>query len=231
MNISEIYDQHKKPIIIAGVNVIAIVIIITGVVALKRASAGPIPPPEKAPTQDVVNFISSPRYTSQSSAFKLQYMQKTLNRYYSPQGVQNLSQELDKLPDHKIVQLRDNVMDSMALQITSESRVYNNTRNRQDRKRFIDRKIQQLDAFRSMVTGRGSSIGQASIIKSGRGGSAPNISAKPAMSKNLPADPPQLLKMALDRNKPADRAMAERYVFDLQQRAQQLKSYSAQKKQ
>jgi hypothetical protein len=227
MDFVEIYNQHKKTILIVGANIVGVLAIILLVVILKWVADGPVPTPDKAPPQDVVKYLASPNFSEKSDSFKLQYVQRTLNTYYSPQGVQQLSQALDKLTETQTVQLRDNVVSAMGLQIVEDSKAYRNLTTTSEKRVFIDAKLRQMDALRSMVIGQPSSFGGSGVIRrpsEGGGFSGPNLAAKPGMSNNIPSDPTGLYKAFLDRNKPSDRAMMEHYVNDIQSRVQQQKA-------
>ncbi|MFA5864553.1 MAG: hypothetical protein WC975_07675 [Phycisphaerae bacterium] len=225
MDFVDIYNQHKKTILIVAANLVGMLVIILLVVILKWVAEGSVPVPDKAPPQDVVNYLASPKFSEQSDASQLQYMQQTVNTHYSPQGVNQLSQAIDKLSESQRVQLSNNFVNVMGLQTVEDSKVYQNLKTKGEQRTFIDSKLQQWDALRSMVTGQPSSAGGVIHRPSGSGGfSGPNLAAKPGMSKNIPSDPPGMYKMFLDRNKPSDRAMMETYIKDIQQRIQQQKA-------
>lgn len=232
--ITRFVTNHRRTLTIVGINVAGVLFIVLLIAGLNRAVAGPAPEPEHASAPQVLEYLASSGMKAQSNAFKLQYVRKALDYYTaSPERMQQFEQSLDTISDAQAEQLKENIFDATKEQFMQDAQEYYTLRTPQQKRNYIDGKVRQWSAVRSMVSGRSSSLGGSSRgggIGGGGGGGGRNVAANPKLTRNVPMDASGAVRELVSRSNPGERAKLETYLGDVQNRVQQLKAYQAQRR-
>ncbi len=232
MDWANLFFKYRKAIIIAVINIVGLIIILGGVWLVKIAAVGPIPDPETAPPQKVVQFLSDDKISILPSSTKRRYLRKTIQYYSSsPARRRQFTQAISKLPDYRLKQLKENLFGAAKDQVVEYAKEYSQLESYEQRCAYIDRRLGELRSLEAVVKGKphhssdSISIGADKGKQRSTGGKSagPDLTKDPRLAKGVPTSPGGIYKKFIEKTKPADRARLETFVNDVQARIQQLK--------
>ncbi len=226
LDLAGLFVRYRKAIIIIGINIVGLIVIFGGIHLIRIAAVGPIPDPQKAPPEKVVNFLSDEKVIILPKTTKRKYLEKVI-RYYSasPDRRIRFTKAIHNLPDSRIRQLKENLFSVAKDQVVDYAREYSRLRSFSERKAYIDQKIGELKSLEAVVKGKSVHASKRHGIGGGRKGTmGPDLTKDARLAKDVPTSPGGIYKKFIEKTRPADRARLETFVNDVQARVKQLKA-------
>ena len=209
MDLATIWVRYKRPITIAGANVLGLMVILLAVTLMRTGIVISKPPdPVRASERKVAKYLASPKMSRLPKNDRQQYMMKVARYYDQPQRRARFSREVEQLSDFELRQLRDNVFEVAKEQAVKDSQVYNSLAPQQ-RQDFIDQKLNEVLNIETMIRGNDLNTDPTRI---------------PRLVKTVPKKPNAAYSMFLAKTNPKERSKVQTYVTALQDRNEQLRA-------
>jgi hypothetical protein len=234
MDITDFFVKYKKAIILVGVNLLGLLLLLGAVKLLTRYAAGPMPNPETATEKEIVNYLAQPAVQMLPKSSQVDLYKRTWASI-TPDKLERFNQAIGDLNDSQAIQFRENAVECGKQVVLDYAKEYAALTTKRDKRAYLDQKIREMGAARSMLTGRsdnlsggGSGLGNGVGNNKSGGGrqGGPNLAANKNLNKNLPATPAGAYRSFLDQTNPSERAKMETYINDVQNRIGELKSIS-----
>jgi len=222
MDLASTFFKYRKAIIIVAINIAGLLVIFGGIYLIRIAAVGPIPDPQTSSPQKVVEFLSDEKVIILPKTTKRKYLEQVI-RYYSasPQRRLKFTKAIHNLPDSRIRQLKENLFSVAKDQVVDYAREYSRLESYQQRKAYIDQRLNELKSLEAVVKGKPM---HSSRGKSSKGQKGVDLTKDARLAKDIPTSPGGIYKKFIEKTRPADRARLETFVNDVQSRAKQLKA-------
>jgi hypothetical protein len=221
MDITEFVARNKRMITIVAINVVGVILLIWLVSFLMSSAAGELPSPN-APTSEIVKSLANDGWKLQPKDKKLTYVNNLIDVYArSPQKRDEFVEYVNKLPDWKVAQIQDNIVDVAKDQIVQDATEFSRLTTESERVSFINSKIGKMNGLRNMFRGQ-SSRGSYSN-KNGKAGSDGPDLAKSKLAQGVSTEPNAVYSKVLDNSSPAERAKVDTYISKVEGQIQKLK--------
>ena len=225
MDLTEFVVKYKRIITIAGINVLGILLLILLVSFLKSSAAGDLPSPQAPPSQ-IVKSLADDGWKLQPRQARLEYVNGLIEVYAaSPTRCEQFVEEINKLPDWKVAQVQDNIVEVAKDQIVQDALEFSRLQTPQEKENFINSKIQHMSNLKRMLRGQSSGGNAPGRIAQGQGrpGSAGPDIAKSKLAKDVPVEPTKIYNKVLEKSSPAERAKVDNYISTVEGQMQRLK--------
>ncbi len=225
LDLAGIFSKYRKAIIIIAINVIGLIVIFGGIYVIRIAAVGPIPDPRTSSPEKVVEFLSDEKVIILPKTTKRKYLEQVI-RYYSssPQRRIQFTKAIHNLPDSRIRQLKENLFSVAKDQVVDYAREYSRLESYQQRKAYLDQKLNELKSLEAVVKGKPIRSGRGKAVNVGKKNMGLDLTKDKRLAKDIPTSPGGIYKKFIEKTRPADRARLETFVNDVQARAKQLKA-------
>jgi hypothetical protein len=223
MSLNEFVFKYKKAIVIAGANILGLVLILLVVSLIRGMAAGSIPS-VNAPASETVAFLANPALKLQPKEQRLEYITGVIQSYaMSPQKQEQFAQAINNLSDGEIEQLQENGCEMLKDQLVEDANAFARLKTPEQRQAFVSERFGQMSSLKSLFAGKGGTVSSGTITKGGSGQNGPDLRAS-KLNRNVPSDPAAVYSKVVDATNPSERSKVDSYVTALQQEANRAKS-------
>jgi hypothetical protein len=230
MNLNEFVFKYKKAIVIAGINIVGLVIILLVVSLIRGATAGSIPS-VNASAVETVDFLANPAMALQPKEKRMVYVNQLIQVYAeSPQKREAFVQAINNLSDSDIAQLQDNVFEIVKDQVVEDAKEFARLQTPEQKQRFVKEKVGQMMNLQGLLCGKNDGGSSGTITKGGKAGSmGPDLRAS-KINRGIPSDPAAVYSKVLDQSNPSERSKIDSYISSVQIEVGNIKKASKIKK-